>query len=174
MPSSARKGERQPATLEKPLTARRCRICIATIVLLLAACAAPPRVSIYRYVNVLGGTKLQLGEHFERFDLVSRVDDTTLILKPGTFGGGGTRQIWAYIDTEGVLHRLEFYYDGSEPFDIKVRDYLRSLGPATERTRSPAGAETIAWQDSLTRFALYLDPGRPTPMWSRLDDLTPR
>jgi len=156
------------------MTVRHCPLYITAGAVLLAACAAPPRVPIYRYINVLDGTKLQLGDRFQRFDLVSRVDDTTLTLRPGTFGGGGTSQIWAYIDAAGVLHRLEFYYDGSESFDIKVREYLRSLGPTTERTRSPTGAETLVWQDSVTRFALYRDPQHPTPMWSRLDDLTPR
>jgi hypothetical protein len=115
---------------------------------------------------------VRLGEPFPQRGLADRIDDTTLALKPGSFGGGGTTQIWAYVDSAGILRRLEFYYDGSEPYARKVRDYTSSLGPPSEPPGLRLGASGVMWADSLTRFTLYLDPKRPTPMWSELTDLT--
>jgi hypothetical protein len=138
----------------------------------LAGCASRHE-PIYRHINVLdGGTAVRLGEPIPDRGLVDRLDDTTLVFRPGTFGGGGTHQIWAYTDSAGILRRLEFFYDGSEGYAVKVRDYQTSLGPPTGTLVPREGASGVYWQDSLTRFSLYLDPKRPNPLWSELQDLS--
>ena len=125
---------------------------------------------IYRYIHVTGGD-VRLGEPFTRRELARAIDDTTFTLNPGTFGGGGTRQITLTTDARGVLSGMTFVYDGSEDFDTKVRDYTRSLGAPRDSLHAGDGRRRYVWEDDSTRFELHLAPGARPAFWSRLVDL---
>jgi hypothetical protein len=144
------------------------RICCAVVLALQAACAHRTE-PIYRYINVTGG-EVRLGEPFTRHDLARAIDDTTFVLNPGTFGGGGTRKITLATDARGVVVSMAFEYDGSEDFDTKVRNYTRSLGAPRDSLRTGAGERRYVWEDKATRFELMLTPGADPRFWSRLVD----
>lgn len=148
----------------------RFREIVCALLLVLPAGCAHRTEPIYRYINVAGG-KVRLGEPFARRDVARAVDDTTFVLNPGTFTGGGTRQITLTTDPRGVVSRMTFVYDGSEDFDTKVRDYTRSLGAPRDTLHAAAGERRYVWEDDATRFELMLTPNARPPFWSRLVDL---
>jgi hypothetical protein len=129
-----------------------------------------PVEPIYRYINVLDGTEIRLGERFQHQSLATLLDDTSYTLKPGTFGGGGTVSIVVRTDTASMVRSLTFIYDGSEPIDMKVAEYSSNLGhPAIQRDRQ-SGRATYIWENSTTRFELISSPGQVPALWSRLVD----
>ncbi len=143
------------------------------IAIAMAPACAPKRTveSVYRYVNVGRGDKIQLGASVVPRALTAQVDDTTFRLLPGTFGGGGTQSIVGRTDASGVVRSLMFVYDGSEPLGDKVRQYTASLGKPLERRDSPDGV-VYTWQDDSTRFELHYDPKNEPAFWSVLSDRT--
>jgi hypothetical protein len=146
----------------------RASLC-ALLLALQAGCASRTQ-PIYRYINVTGG-QLRIGEPFTRHDIARAIDDTTFALNPGTFGGGGTRQITLTTDARGVISAMTFVYDGSEDFDTKVDDYTKSLGAPRDSLRPPQGGRRHVWEDDSTRFELVLAPNAEPAFWSRLVDL---
>ena len=146
------------------------RVLVVTAVI--TGFATPPNKGVepvYRYINILDGTVVRLGEPFTRTDLAERVNETTYSLRPGTFEGGGTTSIVAITDASGVLRSLTFEYDGSESLTTKVANYTDRLGPPTEATER-SDRSLYVWQDSHTRFELHFTPGRRPAFWSRLID----
>lgn len=141
----------------------------------LAACATarPPGTEpIYRYINVVGGDVIRLGEPFTRTDLAVRSNRSVYLLNPGTFHGGGTPTIAVTVAEDGRVRQLTFIYDGSEPLEVKVRDYTESLGPPAEATPRDGGGMRYVWQDAETHFELVHDPTARPAFWSRLTDRT--
>jgi hypothetical protein len=126
--------------------------------------------AVYRYINVVGDDQIRLGEKFDRLDLADRTDDSSFVLRPGTFGGGGTQAILARTDAKGILRSLIFVYDGSESLETKIREYTASLGAPLETVADSSGKRLYAWQDSSTRFELHFAPREQPAFWSRLDD----
>jgi hypothetical protein len=145
---------------------------LAFVSLALACKSSTPREPepVYRYINVVGGSQIRLGERFDRFDLSDRVDDSSFVLRPGTFGGGGTQAILARTDTKGIVRGLIFIYDGSESLETKIRDYTASLGAPLEAVTESNGKSLYVWQDSSTRFELHFAPREQPAFWSRLTD----
>jgi hypothetical protein len=125
---------------------------------------------VYRYINVLGGTKIHLGEPFVRTDISAQLDDTTYSLRPGTFAGGGTVSIVARTDRRGLLRSMAFVYDGSESLAVKVQNYTTHLGPPAQHQTSKDGASLYVWQDDSTRFVLHYEPQNSPVFWSLLSD----
>lgn len=137
------------------------------------ACGSPKPaepVPIYRYINLMDGSTVRLGEPFDRPEVATAINDTTWHFRPGTFAGGGTDGSTAYTDTIGVLRTLEFSYDGTESFPTKVRDYTASLGGPRDSSATPPDGVVVTWEDSLTRFQLYYAPGYQGHLLSRLTD----
>jgi hypothetical protein len=134
---------------------------------------ASPRVNepIYRYINVVDGSRVLLGEPFRRADLARRLDDSTFALRPGTFAGGGTTEIRLGLDASGIIRVMTFVYDGSESLEEKIADYTRSLGAPAERRSLEAGGGVHIWKDAETRFELWSTPRQQPRFWSRLVDL---
>jgi hypothetical protein len=131
----------------------------ASLLLILLGCGSRQPEPIYRYVKLMDGSTVRLGEPFDREDLATPLNDTTYRFNPGSFAGGGTIAITAYTDTAGLLRTLEFSYDGSESFETKVRDYTRNLGPPNDSSAAPADGVIVVWEDSLTRFELHAASG---------------
>ncbi len=142
--------------------------------LCLAACAtARPaaREPVYRYINLTDGDVVRLGEPFTRTDIAVR-SDRGYTLNPGTFFGGGTRTIALTLTEDERVRQMTFLYDGSEPLDVKVRNYTEALGPPAEATQGERGAIRYVWHDAQTRFELFFDPASVPGFWSRLTDLS--
>jgi hypothetical protein len=151
---------------------RSIHLCFAAIVTA-AGCSTAGHVSaepIYRYINVLDGTRVILGEPFRRTDLARRSNDSTFVLRPGTFGGGGTTEIRLGLDPAGILRIMTFVYDGSESLETKIADYTNSLGAPAERRALAAEGSVHVWQDAETRFELWWTPHQRPHFWSRLID----
>ncbi len=143
----------------------------ATLVImsLITACGARHYDPVYRYINVLTGTQVYLGEEFSAAGLADPIDDSTYALRPGTFAGGGTVSIVAHVNKTGTLRALLFVYDGSETLEQKVRSYTEALGPPSEVISGPNGSLHV-WQDSQTRFELHVDLRGAPEFWSLLSD----
>ena len=133
-------------------------------------CANSPD-AVYRFINISGG-RIELGNRFVQSAISNQVDDTTYELRPGTFGGGGTRSILVSTSSQGIVRSMRFTYDGTEPVAVKVRDYMKSLGPPREHFELAEGDEVWVWKDQNTRFELHHDPSKVSGFWSRLLDLT--
>lgn len=143
--------------------------------LCLAACASVRQASrepVYRYINVGAGDVVRLGEVFTRTDLAVRVHRTMYMLNPDAFAGGGTHTILLRVDDDRRVREMKFLYDGSEPLDVKVRDYTEALGPPVEVSPLDGGGMRYVWRDAETRFELVHDPPSVPIFWSQLTDLT--
>lgn len=161
--------------MRKPLARRHggsIRAANALALALLAGCSSTKAVPdpVYRYINILDGSMIRLGEPLQRLDIAERVNDTTYSLIEGNFSGGGTDSNIMHTDSGRVLRGLTFTYDGSETAPTKVREYTASLGAPSDSSRVGDEGAIYVWQDSQTRFELHYVPGADRSFWSRLTD----
>ena len=138
---------------------------------LVPACAHNPKPEpVYRYINILDGTKLWLGQPFPRRGIATQLDDTTFKLRSSSFSGGGTTSIVAHLDSAGILRSLTFSYSSQESLAGKVEFYTTHLGKPAMHQSAEDGSQLYLWQDDSTSFSLHYDPGRTPPLWSLMED----
>lgn len=136
---------------------------------LLSACSGGHE-PVYRYINVAGGRRIELGAPFGKLHSAERIDDTTYRLLPGTFAGGGTSSIVVSTDRSDTVRSMRFTYDGSESLADKVRGYVEHLGPPRQWGEEE-NEKLYLWEDPRTRFEIHYSRGAAAmTFWSHLMD----
>src|SRR5882724_4587220 len=131
---------------------------IASITLVLGSCMPggcwlipyerPHRYdSVYRYINVGHGERINLGQPFAATALATRVDDSTFVLHSDAVADPDSIRI--LVGKSDTVYAMDFIYRPQETFGGLVATYVKALGEP-----SSTGNHEAVWQDSVTHFRI--------------------
>jgi hypothetical protein len=101
--------------------------------------------------------QIELGTRFTLMEEISDlIDDSTAMLRPGTFGGAETIRV--RLSPERIVRALLFEYAPDTDFPAKVQVYIDYLGQPTERHDNRSGGARVVWSDGRTSFELGWEP----------------
>ena len=108
--------------------------------------------SVYRYINVGHGERLNLGEAFAATSLATRTNDSTYVLHRDAVVDPDSIEI--HVNRHNVVYAMDFIYRDHETFGSLMATYVKSLGPP-----SHAGNQDAVWEDNRTRFQILWTGG---------------
>jgi hypothetical protein len=121
--------------------------------------------SVYRYINVGRGQRINLGEPFAATALATRVDDSTFVLNSDAVADPDSIRI--RVEKSDTVYAMDFIYRSKETFGGLVATYVKALGEPTSTSNRDA-----VWQDSVTHFRIQRTGGDTLgSLRSRITDL---